>query len=138
MESENGLAMIASVDDGVGELVALLQESGELDNTLIFYLGDDGAPERGRKAVEGKVNAPWNGSINDPWIGEKGTVLEGGIRVPYIVSCPGVLPADISYTGPVSWLDIAATAVSAAGLPLDARLDARLEVVNLRNRLVNP
>jgi arylsulfatase A-like enzyme len=67
--------------------------------------------------------ADWDGSLNDPWVGEKGMLAEGGIRVPFLVRWKDGLPAGKVFSQPVSSLDIAATAVAAAGLPADARLD---------------
>ena len=62
-------------------------------------------------------NGPgWDGSRNDPWVGEKGMVTEGGIRVPYVVAWPGTIPAGQTFDHPVSSLDVGATAVALAGL----------------------
>jgi len=65
----------------------------------------------------------WDGSLNTPWVGEKGMLSEGGIRVPFLARWPGKLPAGKVYTQPVSTLDIAATANALAGLPDDSKLD---------------
>jgi arylsulfatase A-like enzyme len=64
----------------------------------------------------------WDGSINEPWVGEKGMLSEGGLRVPMVLSWQGVLPSAV-YDKPVSSLDFASTAVAAAGLPADPALD---------------
>jgi uncharacterized sulfatase len=50
-------------------------------------------------------------------------LTDGGVRVPFLAAWPGVLPAGLVYAQPVSVLDVAATAVAAAGLPPDPRLD---------------
>jgi len=65
----------------------------------------------------------WNGSLNTPLVGGKGILTDGGIRVPFILSWKGVLPAGMVYEHPVSSLDIAATALAAAGLPAAPELD---------------
>ena len=52
---------------------------------------------------------------NDPWVGEKGMLTEGGIRVPFIMHWPGVLPVGKIYDAPVISLDVAATALALAG-----------------------
>ena len=62
---------------------------------------------------------PYNASCNDPFSGTKGTFLEGGIRVPFIVQWKGVLPAGVTYENPVISLDILPTAVELAGGKLD-------------------
>jgi len=108
------LAMISAMDDGVGKIVQKLRDWGVERNTLIFFLSDNGAPLQS----EG-----WNGSRNDPLVGGKGMLTDGGIRVPFIATWPGMLPSGKVYEHPVISLDIASTAVAAAGLPLDEQLD---------------
>ncbi len=124
------LAMLSAIDDGVGQMTAALKQYGISTNTLIFFTSDNGAP---LGAAQGKpmadilpVNKPgavWDGSLNDPWLGEKGMLAEGGMRVPFIMNWPGQLPAGKVYEQPVSTLDIASTAVALAGLPRDDKLD---------------
>jgi arylsulfatase A-like enzyme len=101
---------MTAVDRGVGELLATLKETGQLENTLIFYLSDNGAP-------------PENGGSNEPLQGLKGDLYEGGVRVPYLVSWPAKLPAGEIYSKTVSSLDILPTAAAAAGQPLHETLD---------------
>ena len=118
------LAMMSAMDDGVGKVMARLREYGLDTNTLVFYTSDNGAPLHHLR--DSPVNTDmggWDGSLNDPWIGEKGMLLDGGIHVPFVVNWPGVLPAGKVYEQPVSTLDIAATSVSVAGLPHDEKLD---------------
>ena len=118
------LAMMSAIDDGVGKVVARLRDYGLETNTLIFYTSDNGAPlHHLRDTPVNTEMGGWDGSLNDPWIGEKGLLLDGGIRVPFLMHWPGVLPAGKIYAQPVSTLDIAATSVAAAGLPRDERLD---------------
>ena len=125
------LAMLSAIDDGVGQITAALKQYGITDNTLIFYTSDNGAPlgaghPGGPMADILPVNNPsaaWDGSLNTPWIGEKGMLAEGGMRVPFIMSWPGQLPAGKIYDPPVSTLDMASTAVALAGLPHDEKLD---------------
>jgi arylsulfatase A-like enzyme len=107
------LAMIAAIDDGVGHMAAMLQKHGVESNTVIFFLSDNGAP----------THRSWNGSKNDPLVGGKGMLTDGGIRVPYLVSWRSVLPEGRVYDRPVIALDVAATLVALAGLPSDPSLD---------------
>ncbi|MGE4488376.1 MAG: sulfatase-like hydrolase/transferase [Kiritimatiellales bacterium] len=132
------LAMISAMDDGVGAIRQKLQESGLSENTLIFYLSDNGAPLGAQQdlymADVLPVNKPkvvWDGSVNTPWLGEKGMLMEGGIRVPYIVTWPGTIPSGTVVDEPVISLDVAATVVSAAGLETPDELDG----INLLPRL---
>jgi arylsulfatase A-like enzyme len=118
------LAMIHGVDHGVGRVLDALERNGIDDNTIVFFTSDNGAPVHKRRDSPLDVDmGGWDGSLNTPWVGEKGMLAEGGIRVPYLVRWPGKLPAGKVFSAPVSTLDIAATARSVAGLPADPRLD---------------
>jgi arylsulfatase A-like enzyme len=120
------LAMLSAIDDGVGKIAAHLRENDLERNTLIFFTSDNGAPLRLSKPDTQPVNISspdWDGSLNDPLAGEKGMLSEGGIRVPFVVSWKGTLPTGSVYDKPVSSLDIAATAVAAAGGSADGGLD---------------
>lgn len=111
------LAMIAAMDDGVGRIVERLEQHGQLDNTLIIMTSDNGAPLKMTKPdspIDGDAGG-WDGSLNDPWVGEKGMLSEGGIRVPMIWSMPSQLPGGIVYGYPVSTLDIAPSVLQLAG-----------------------
>ena len=117
------LAMIAAMDDGVGAIVKELRAQNLEMNTLIFYIGDNGAPLRIHKYDAPGGGPGWNGSLNEPMNGEKGMLTEGGIRVPFIVSWKGTIPGNQVYEHPLVTLDVAATAVALSGLPSDPTLD---------------
>ena len=112
-ERRQALAMIAAMDEGVGQLRAKLKATGQDQNTLIVFIGDNGAP----------LGKAWDGSLNTPLIGQKGMLSEGGIRTPFLATWPARLPSGKVYDQPVSSLDVAATAVAAAGLPKAPELD---------------
>jgi arylsulfatase A-like enzyme len=97
-------AMITAVDDGVGRLRAKLEELGLTRDTLVVFFSDNGGPLAD------------NASDNSPLRGRKSELWEGGIRVPYVVSWPGQLPAAQRYDRPVSTLDLLPTALAAAGV----------------------
>jgi len=119
------LAMMAAIDDGVGEIMASLRERGIEEKTLVIFTSDNGAPLKMTKPDTPVTGDPggWDGSLNDPWIGEKGMLSEGGIRVPMVFSWKGILPAGKVFSDPVSSLDFAATANALAGLPATGGLD---------------
>ncbi|MFD1142198.1 sulfatase [Larkinella insperata] len=94
--------MIAALDDAVGQIVRKLKETGLDKNTLIVFTSDNGGA--------GFLKAPYNGPLS----GVKGLLFEGGIRVPYIVSWAGKIPAGTVYNQPVAGMDIYTTAVAAA------------------------
>ena len=112
-ERRQALAMMAAMDEGIGQLRAKLKATGQDQNTLIVFIGDNGAP----------LGKAWDGSLNTPLIGQKGMLSEGGIRTPFVAAWPARLPAGKVYDQPVSSLDVAATAVAAAGLPKAPALD---------------
>lgn len=105
--------MVTALDDAVGLGLAKLREAGIEENTLIFFISDNGGPET--------VNA----SDNGPFRGVKGTTWEGGIHVPFLVQWKGNLPAGTVYDQPVIQLDCLPTALAAAGIRPDpgAKLD---------------
>ena len=109
--------MLAALDDAVGKGLAKLREHGLDENTLIFYVSDNGGPT----AV--------NGSDNTPLHGVKGTTWEGGIRVPYLVQWKGQLPAGKVYEQPVIQLDFQPTALAAAGV--EVKPEWKFDGVNL-------
>jgi arylsulfatase A-like enzyme len=117
------LAMLAAVDDGVGRIVQKLESYGIDDDTLIIFLGDNGAPLNLHKQDVLPVSAVtnpaggsvWDGSLNEPWIGEKGMLSEGGIRVPFLMRWKDHLPAGLVYQEPVISLDASTTAAALAG-----------------------
>ena len=104
-------AMVTAVDDGVGEVLALVAELGLTQSTLVFFLSDNGGP------------TPANASDNSPLRAIKGSVYEGGVRVPFVVAWPETLAAGAQYDPPVSSLDIFPTALAAAGVELPSNLD---------------
>lgn len=108
------MAMIAAMDDGVAQLREKIRAMGQEENTLIFYISDNGAPLR---------ESAWDGSMNHPMIGEKGMLTDGGVRVPYIAAWPGTIPKGVVFDHPVSSLDVGATAVALAGLPRDDEIE---------------
>lgn len=117
------LAMISAIDDGVGRILAKLREHALDDRTVIFLIGDNGAPLKIHKLDTPGGGPGWDGSLNDPLNGEKGMLTEGGIRVPFVVCWRGGIPGGQVVDHPVISLDVAATAVALADLPPDPSLD---------------
>jgi len=113
-------AMMSALDDNIGRVRQALQESGQAERTLIFFISDNGGPTMNGTTTNGSSNAPLRGS--------KRTTLEGGIRVPFLVAWPGQLKPAV-YDSPVVQLDLHATALAAAGVTVEP--EAKLEGVDL-------
>ena len=111
------LAMMASLDENVGRVLAKLRERGLEDNTLVFFLSDNGgATGSPRPQRDAEFQMGQNTSKNNPCRGVKGELLEGGIRVPFLAQWKNRLPAGKTYDQPVISLDILPTALAAAGV----------------------
>ena len=106
-------AMICSMDDGIGRLAAMLEVLKLENDTLIFFLSDNGGPTSVTHAD------------NHPFRGQKGQVYDGGIHVPFVMKWPGQLPAGETYGSPIISLDIFSTAAAVAGarVPSDRPID---------------
>lgn len=107
--------LVIGLDDAVGNVMNALRNSGQAENTLVWFMSDNGGPV----AVTHSQNTPLRGA--------KGNLFEGGIRVPFLVSWPGHIPAGKDYDAPVVSLDAFATsvAVSTATVPDPARVEGR-------------
>ncbi|GLR70547.1 hypothetical protein GCM10007852_14550 [Agaribacter marinus] len=118
------LAMMAALDDGVGRVLDKLENYNLLENTLIFFISDNGAPigttPEDKPITKGGT---WNGSLNSPFTGEKGMLTEGALRVPYIMHWPKQIAAGQVIDTPVSSLDAAYTVLKAGGVEDLANLD---------------
>src|SRR6516225_3739591 len=98
-------AMLKKLDDGVGRVLAKLQELKLDQDTLVFFISDNGGPT---------TKFSPNGSRNGPLRGSKGDTWEGGIRVPFLVRWSGKIPTGQTFDHPVIQLDATATALHAA------------------------
>lgn len=115
-------AMLAAVDDGVGEIVSALQAAGLRDDTVIFYAADNGATREPRAGLGGE---PARGGSNAPLRGAKFSLFDGGIRVPAMLSWPGVIPAGRVIREAGATFDVLPTFCECAGIrpPADRRID---------------
>ena len=107
------MAMLKHLDDGVGQVVGKLKQEGLFDNTLLFFLTDNG----GSKAMS---------AINAPLRGFKGSLDEGGIRTPLIVSWPNRFPGGKTVDQPVISFDILPTVLQATEqVPASEKFDGK-------------
>lgn len=107
-------AMVEHVDHGVGQLLATLDRLGLAGETLVIFTNDNGGE--------------WL-SDNGPLFHRKGTIWEGGIRVPLIMRWPGRIPAGGTTSQVGMVMDLTATILAATKAPVPA--EARLEGVDL-------
>lgn len=115
-------AMIASVDESVGRIVATLDKLGLTENTLVIFSSDNGGVGGYERA--GLINKDGI-TDNAPLKGGKGMFYEGGIRVPYIFSWKGKIAAGKTNETPINSVDLYPTLVEVAGAekPSDYTLD---------------
>jgi arylsulfatase A-like enzyme len=114
-------AMHSAMDDAIGRVLEKLRARGLEDDTIIFFFSDNGGPTM--------VGTTINGSINFPLRGSKRQLLEGGVRVPFVVQWTGRLPGGKTFDHPVIALDIFPTVLAAAGG--DPKADRKIDGVNL-------
>ncbi|MBL9117480.1 MAG: sulfatase-like hydrolase/transferase [Verrucomicrobiaceae bacterium] len=134
------LAMLSAVDDGVGLVTDTLKKHGLTEKTLIFLIGDNGAPLKIHK-TDSPLNGDaggWDGSLNTPLNGEKGMLAEGGMHVPFLIAWPGTIPGGQVYEHPVSALDVAATAVEVASISAKGELDGVNLIPHLTGKVKAP
>ena len=103
-------AMTADMDASIGRVLDKIDELGLDRNTYIIFLSDNG----GRATLPGAGDPPM--PRNHPLRGAKGSMYEGGLRVPFFVAGPGVKPGSLNRT-PVSGLDILPTLADLADYP---------------------
>lgn len=101
-------AMTSDVDQAIGQLLDRIEALGLLENTYVFFMSDNG----GRLTMPGKKS----GSLprNFPLHEGKGSMYEGGLRVPFMVLGPGIEAGAISRV-PVTGLDLLPTMAELAG-----------------------
>lgn len=121
-------AMVSSLDENVGRVLAKLDELGVADNTILIFTSDNG----------GFVNTYAGATVTDnhPLRSGKGALYEGGIRVPLIVRWPGVTPAGAICREPVTTCDFLPTLVEAVGI--EDATDEPLDGVSLVSLLKEP
>jgi arylsulfatase len=110
MNSENGWSIeeagMAQLDDDIGLVMKHLKEMGEDENTIVVFTTDNGTE-----------TFTWPDGGSTPFAQAKGTVMEGGFRVPCIARWPGHIPADSVQNGIFSGMDWFPTFLDAAGNP---------------------
>ncbi|GLR19877.1 sulfatase [Portibacter lacus] len=108
------LAMLDKMDQNVGKVMNKIEELGLSENTLIVFYSDNGGLQN-----------------NPPLRNKKGSLYEGGIRVPLIYSLPGVVPSGTTCDVPFTSIDIFPTFMKALRIPKSNYKDITLEGENM-------
>jgi len=104
--------MVQSLDESVGRVLDHLKQCGLDRNTIVVFASDNG----GYIGTDRKAGQPMPVTNNAPLRSGKGSLYEGGIRVPLVVRWPQVTPAGAACETPVTLMDLA-VALRAAGAP---------------------
>jgi len=104
------VALIEHVDDGIGQVVKILEDAGVADNTLLLFTSDNGGQDN-----VGARNAPFNGAKQD--------MFEGGIRVPMCAVWPGHIPKNTVSDRIALTMDLLPTLCEAVGVTLTHAID---------------
>jgi arylsulfatase A-like enzyme len=117
-------AMLSALDDGVGEVMALVKKLGLAENTWVFFGADNGATREKRAGLR---EQPATAGSNAPFRGNKFSAFDGGMHVPGIMSWPGVIPAGQVIPEIGCHVDLLPTICKAAGaaVPTDRTMDGR-------------
>ncbi len=104
--------MLFAMDESIGKVFKKLRESGQEDNTIVYFLSDNGGPIT--------RNAP-NNSKNGVLRGGKGETWEGGVRVPSFLKWNGHLKPGTKFEAPITQMDVTATMLALAGAKMEAK-----------------
>ena len=104
-------ALTRSMDDNIGKVLKVLKDFDLYDNTFVIFANDNGGePSK-------------NGASNSPLNGVKGTVLEGGIKIPLIFHWSNRITGNQLYNYPVTTLDVLPTVMNAIGADINVEID---------------
>ena len=131
MPRQSYARVMATVDKQIGRVLKQLDDSGIRDDTIIIFSSDNGHSEENNRGITvGYHNSGYpighyylahgGGGYTGKWIGRKGTFLEGGVRVPMIVSYPKAFPQGAVRHQTITIMDWMPTLIELIGLPQPA------------------
>ncbi len=100
-------AVMSAMDDAIGRVLGQIREMGQEDNTIVFFVADNGGPTASTTSKNGALR------------GFKMTTFEGGPRVPFFMQWKGQFKGGKTFDHPVQNLDILPTCITAAGGKVD-------------------
>ncbi len=119
-------AIVSTTDHYIGQIVAKLEALGLRDDTIVIYMSDNGHSEETSNRIradqhtsghpKGHFYGASGGGNTGKWIGCKGTFLEGGVRVPAIISYPSRLPRGVVRDQIVTAMDWYPTVLALCGV----------------------
>jgi len=126
--------MVSTVDDRMGQIMSHMEKLGLYENTLFIYLSDNGHScefhhitvdnHKSGLPKDFEYGANGGGGNTGKWYGKKGTFFEGGVRVPFVIAYPKMLPANQACDQIVRESDILPTICDMLEIPLpDRNLD---------------
>lgn len=118
-------AMVESVDEAVGRVVAKLKETGAWDETLIIFSSDNGGLDP-------------QATNNDPIRQGKGSIYEGGVRVPTIIRAPGAEKTGVLCHKPIITVDFLPTILDSLGIEMAGDVAAVVDGVSLVPLMSDP
>ncbi|TWT85506.1 Arylsulfatase [Posidoniimonas polymericola] len=95
-------AMVAALDESIGRVLDAVEATGDADNTLVWFLSDNGG-------------TPQHGGNNKPLRGAKGSVWEGGVRVPSVIRWPAAIEGGRQFESLAAYVDVLPTLLAATG-----------------------
>ncbi len=113
-------AMISAVDDGIGAIRRTLERNGQLENTIIFLVGDNGATVEKRAGLHQEFATAGDNGV---FKGFKFSLFDGGHHVPACVSWPARIPKGGAIKELAMSMDILPTICNAAGAAIPAGVD---------------
>jgi arylsulfatase A-like enzyme len=113
------LAMIAALDDAVGTVRAAIESRGLSKDTIVFFMSDNGATHEVRADHRGR---PYEGGSNKPFRAWKGSLFEGGMRVPAIIAHPGAISPRVD-NSTLAAMDLMPTILRMAGATPPSEVD---------------
>jgi arylsulfatase A-like enzyme len=139
--------VVSSVDEHIGRILDQLETTGLRDNTIVILMSDNGHSVENNAGISVDNHssgyprghyylAHGGGGNTGKWIGNKGTFLEGGIRVPAIVSYPAMIPSGLTRDQIITIMDWFPSILDWCNIPQDAntpRFDGRSVVPIIRH-----